>query len=280
MRNVLRFVLAALVLLSAHALAAERITYFVSDANGSPIAAMDEQGNVLWRESYMPWGARLTREPANDARTAYTGKPEDTDTGLVYMGARWYDPETSRFTGIDPQGFNADNPQSWGRYLYANNSPYNFVDPDGEAPIAAPLIALVVQEATGAAVESATGVDVPLTKSRAVSKAIKKASFGGVAPPKAGEKVYRVYGENNKPFGRYWTSVDPRKTVDFRDAAGLPDQNTGRFVIEGTLKNADGVTTRRALPIGDRKGGIRELEIPDAENQVDIKRVSGVNPQF
>lgn len=112
--------------------AAERTTYFIPDAQGSPVAAMDEQGNVLWRESYAPYGERRTKSAANNARPAYTGKSEDTDTGLVYLGARWYDPESARFTGIDPQGFVESNPQSFGRYVYANNSPYVFVDPTGE----------------------------------------------------------------------------------------------------------------------------------------------------
>ncbi|MFZ5722213.1 MAG: RHS repeat domain-containing protein [Pseudomonadota bacterium] len=131
-RSIRLFLLTALALLSPAAPAAERVTYFVPDALGSPVAAMDEQGAVLWRENYAPYGERRTKAPANDAKPAYTGKPEDPETGLVYMGARMYDPETARFAGIDPQGFSEGNPQSFGRYLYANNNPYLYVDPTGE----------------------------------------------------------------------------------------------------------------------------------------------------
>ena len=96
----LLFRLLLLTLLPALSLAAERTQYFVNDALGSPVAAMDEQGAVLWRESYKPWGMRATRPAANPARPAYTGKPEDPDSGLVYMGARMYDPESGRIVAI------------------------------------------------------------------------------------------------------------------------------------------------------------------------------------
>lgn len=129
--------LLVLSLLVSHALAAERITYFVPDAAGSPVAAMDEQGNVIWRKSYKPYGEEQLPAPGTTT-PSFTGKPKDPDTGLVYMGARWYDPESARFTGIDPQHFDERNPQSFGRYIYANNSPYVYYDPNGE--VALPLI--------------------------------------------------------------------------------------------------------------------------------------------
>jgi len=33
--------------------------------------------------------------------------------------------------GVDPKGFDEDNIHSFGRYTYANNNPYKFIDPDG-----------------------------------------------------------------------------------------------------------------------------------------------------
>lgn len=136
MPRIARYFLAfALALFAAASTAAERVTYFVPDAQGSPVAAMDAQGNLLWRESYAPYGQRQAKPAANNAQPAYTGKPEDRETGLVYMGARAYDPETARFTGIDPQGFSDTVPQSFGRYVYANNSPYRYADPNGESPV-------------------------------------------------------------------------------------------------------------------------------------------------
>ena len=125
------FISLALLSYMAFAGAVETITYFHNDALGSPVAATDESGNVLWREAYKPYGSRIRKEDNGTNDTWYTGKQEDKDTGLSYFGARWYDPVIGRFMGIDPVGFKEGNIHSFNRYAYANNNPYKFVDPDG-----------------------------------------------------------------------------------------------------------------------------------------------------
>ena len=111
--------------------ALETITYYHNDALGSPVAATDEAGNVLWREAYKPYGSRIRKEDNGTNDTWFTGKQEDKATGLSYFGARWYDPVLGRFTGIDPVGFKEGNIHSFNRYAYVNNNPYKYVDPDG-----------------------------------------------------------------------------------------------------------------------------------------------------
>jgi len=110
-----------------------KVTYYHTDALGSIIAASDEQGDVIWEKSYDPYGKEVISTEDGEAfeGQAYTGKPYNGETGLVYLGQRYYDPELRRFMGIDPVGFRASNPASFNRYTYANNNPYRFVDPDG-----------------------------------------------------------------------------------------------------------------------------------------------------
>ncbi|MBL0319079.1 MAG: DUF637 domain-containing protein [Alphaproteobacteria bacterium] len=96
----------------------------------------------------------------------------------------------------------------------------------------------------------------------------------------AGTKIYRVYGENNIPLGQSWTTVDPAGIIDYRNLAGLPDLNTGRFVLEGTITDSTGITIRQALPLDGNVGGLSELLIPNAETQIKIDGVFGVNPKF
>ena len=47
----------------------------------------------------------------------------------LYAG-RYYDPVIGRFYSNDPIGWNPVH--SFGRYTYANNNPYKYVDPDGQ----------------------------------------------------------------------------------------------------------------------------------------------------
>ena len=48
-------------------------------------------------------------------------------TGLIWMGARYYDPKIGRFLSQDPVGY----PLCQDLYSYANADPVNFMDPDG-----------------------------------------------------------------------------------------------------------------------------------------------------
>jgi RHS repeat-associated protein len=125
---------------------AETVTYYHNDALGSPVAATDANGNLLWREVYTPYGERIGRDAAAaDNNRWYTGHQE-TGYGLVYMGARHYDPEIGRFLSVDPVRFQEGHAHSFNRYAYAANNPYRYVDPDGrwieDAVLGIPSLAL------------------------------------------------------------------------------------------------------------------------------------------
>lgn len=112
-------------------------TYYHTDALGSIIAASDEEGKVIWEKTYDSHGREVlsTEDGKEFEGQAYTGKPYDEETGLVYLGQRYYDPQIKRFMGMDPVGFTASNPASFNRYTYANNNPYKFIDPDGRQAV-------------------------------------------------------------------------------------------------------------------------------------------------
>ncbi|MFZ0415127.1 MAG: RHS repeat-associated core domain-containing protein, partial [Candidatus Acidiferrales bacterium] len=59
----------------------------------------------------------------------YTGRELDSETGLYYYRARYYDPATGRFLSEDPVGFFA----SRDFYSYVGNTPTGFNDPFGLA---------------------------------------------------------------------------------------------------------------------------------------------------
>ncbi|MBN1113101.1 MAG: hypothetical protein JXA53_09345, partial [Bacteroidales bacterium] len=95
-----------------------------------------------------------------------------------------------------------------------------------------------------------------------------------------GQKVYRVWGDGSGPNGRSWSRTNPSTVPDYRDTAGLPDVNSGRFVSEGIITDSTGITTRKALELDGNKGGLDEVLIPNSEKQVNLEKVSGQNPEF
>ena len=117
---------------SLGAAAIETVVYYHNDTAGSPVAATDGNGNLAWREHYRPYGDRVTKQPAGNNQLWFHNKPQDEQTGLSYVGARYYDPIVGRFMGVDPEHFDDDNLHSFNRYAYGNNNPYKFTDPDGK----------------------------------------------------------------------------------------------------------------------------------------------------
>lgn len=111
---------------------AQTVTYFHNDVSGTPLVATDASGAVVWKESYRPYGSKWNNAPGSNANAiGYAGRPHDANTGLSYMGARYYDPVLGRFMAVDPVSPQPDELHSLNRYAYANNNPYKFVDPDG-----------------------------------------------------------------------------------------------------------------------------------------------------
>ncbi len=67
---------------------------------------------------------------------AYASRHLDTETGLIYFGARYYDPEMRQFFTRDPlELFSDDNP-----YAYVQGNPVALFDKNGRAAFAAPLL--------------------------------------------------------------------------------------------------------------------------------------------
>ncbi|MGQ9424739.1 RHS repeat domain-containing protein [Gilvimarinus sp. F26214L] len=123
--------LLASVALASHA---DKVTYYHNDALGSPIAGRAPNGGV-WVEEYGPYGERLIGESSIDNDIWYTGKQEELGMGVQYFHARWYHPTLGAFLSRDPAGFRLYNLHSFNHYVYANNNPFKYVDPDGRDSI-------------------------------------------------------------------------------------------------------------------------------------------------
>ena len=69
---------------------------------------------------------------ANDIIFGYNGEEYTEATGLQYLRARHYDPQTGTFTSQDTYSGSLQNPNSQNRYTYAENDPVNGNDPGGD----------------------------------------------------------------------------------------------------------------------------------------------------
>ena len=71
------------------------------------------------------------------SRSFYRGEQYDSDLGLYYLRARYYNPATGRFLSRDPLDGQVKDPASLHKYLYANGDPVNGMDPNGQEDLVA-----------------------------------------------------------------------------------------------------------------------------------------------
>lgn len=85
-------------------------------------------GSLMSRQKYYAYGQG---RPGGTSPTPYgfAGQRRDASTGLMYYGARYYDPAIGVFAQADTVVSGAGNSQSFNRYAYAFDDPLGNTDP-------------------------------------------------------------------------------------------------------------------------------------------------------
>jgi RHS repeat-associated protein len=102
---------------------AEKAQYLHHDQAGSTQFIAGETGTTEAAYAYTPYGA--VEEHIGTATTpfGYDGQYTSSDTGLIYLRARAYDPTTGQFLSVDPLEAISGEP-----YSYAGDSPLTYGD--------------------------------------------------------------------------------------------------------------------------------------------------------
>jgi len=284
--------------------------YYHHDGLGSTVALTDSTGNVVESYTYDVYGQpsflsttyHLLPTSAVTNRFLFTGREYLAELGLYDYRHRFYSPSLGRFMQTDPLRFDAEDVNL---YQFIENSPVDFVDPDGlsmTAPgaevwhpmaregtpeqakfwgnVVAPSVVLTAYTFAAAPWLLET---VPLWWDK-LQEILKKCpedlKVEKGTTVQEGTKVFRVWGDEAKAWGRSWTTFDPRTVRGYRGAAALPNQNTGRFMSEGVLQNTKGITLKPADPLHGNPGGLPEVVVPNPQKQIKLQNVQGLNPEF
>ena len=106
----------------------KNLYFYHPDHLGSSSYITDREGRITQHTEYIAFGEALFEEHSTNKTMPYlfNGKELDTETGLYYYGARYYDPRVSLWLNVDPLAEKTMTP-----YAYTNNNPIMLVDPDG-----------------------------------------------------------------------------------------------------------------------------------------------------
>ena len=109
----------------------EETFFYHSDHLGSTSYITDDHANITQYDAYLPYGELLVDEHSSseDLPYKFNGKQFDEDTGLYYYGARYMNPVTSLWYGVDPECYRNIH---LGSYVYCSSNPIVRIDPNGE----------------------------------------------------------------------------------------------------------------------------------------------------
>jgi RHS repeat-associated protein len=110
-------------------------SYYGFDGSGNTADITNAAGAVSSSYTYLPFGAILSSTGAANSPFTFGGQYgiQSTSAGLCATAARFYDPNTGRFTQRDPIGTSG----GINLYQYASNNPVSLVDPVGTNPFLA-----------------------------------------------------------------------------------------------------------------------------------------------
>jgi RHS repeat-associated protein len=102
-------------------------SYYNADGLGTVTSLANASGALAQTYTFDSFGKQTASSGSLVNPFQYTARESDTETGLYYYRARYYDESSGRFLGEDPLGFIA----AINFYDYVGNSAVGFGDPMG-----------------------------------------------------------------------------------------------------------------------------------------------------
>ena len=104
--------------------------FYHQDGLGTVTELTDSIGATAKSYSYDAYGNIVDQTGTVEQPYSYTGREFDTESGLSYYRARYFDPSSGRFLQKDPIGLSG----GINLYGYVSNNPVNLTDPFGLSP--------------------------------------------------------------------------------------------------------------------------------------------------
>ena len=108
--------------------------YYTQNAHGDVVNLTDAQGAITKSYKYDAFGVEQNIDDADSNVFRYCGEYYDSESGTIYLRARYYDPTIGRFISRDSVTGENTDPLSLNLYTYCHNNPIIGTDPSGHIP--------------------------------------------------------------------------------------------------------------------------------------------------
>ncbi len=109
--------------------------YYLYNGHGDVVQMVGTDGSLVNSYQYDEWGNLTNQKETVANEFKYAGETYDSETGLYYLKARYYDPNIGRFLNEDTVEGEVNNPLSLNIYVYVHNNPLVYIDPSGNMPV-------------------------------------------------------------------------------------------------------------------------------------------------
>jgi RHS repeat-associated protein len=182
---------------SAHA-------YYHADGNGNVTALVNNNGYIVARYQYDPYGnvLAISGSLAHANLYRFGSKESQVNAGLYYYGYRFYEPSLQRWINADPLGIRTPVKPWPNLALFCSNNPFFYTDPYGECNwgqfargiygLAAGTAGIVVGVAT-----AEVGIGIPIAVSGTVGVSYGLGNIvASFAPQDASTQAMQNYPHN------------------------------------------------------------------------------------
>ena len=110
-------------------------SFYGYDGFGTVRQLTSVAGAVTDTYEYDAFGNFFTKSGTTPNNYLYRGEQYDSDLGLYYLRARYYNTMTGRFVSMDPENGIVTDPKTLHKYLYTSSDPVNRIDPSGRSDL-------------------------------------------------------------------------------------------------------------------------------------------------
>ncbi len=242
--------------------ASNTTSYFLFNGHGDVVQTVDKDGEVLNNYDYDIWGNPILTVETAECAIRYAGEFYDSETGLYYLRARYYNPYIGRFISEDSYWGEDNNPLSLNRYTYAHNDPIQYIDPTGHAAVTKAALSAVVV----GAIKGITSKIVSTTKAVTATKTETTTKTGTATKQVINDSLLKAVGI----IGTQLITVSKAKTSEIKENTVLSAKSVEKTLATTTAVKKTSIGEMTQSEMKSKAAAINRITVK-IENSIDTE---------